>query len=201
MTFKNLTLSVLLTLFLNANLPAEIICESQNGVIFCYNNLPERTETIQTDRRKTYIENLIKDTAKKYGVDPELALKVAKIESNLNQQAVSSKGAIGVMQLMPETAKMLGVNPYNLEENIKGGIAYLKYLIDKYNGDIDLALAAYNAGPKAVDKYGDIPPYKETINYVRKIRGSVPAYRGSSIRKVRLPDGTILYTNLPYVEK
>ncbi|NPA16046.1 MAG: lytic transglycosylase domain-containing protein [Deferribacteres bacterium] len=197
MTFRNLMLSVLLTLFLSANLSAEIICESQKGVIFCYNR-PEKAKSTTADGRKAYIESLIKDTARKYGVDPELALKVAKIESNLNQQAVSPKGAIGVMQLMPETARELGVNPYNLEENIKGGIAYLKYLIEKYNGDIDLALAAYNAGPSAVDRYGDIPPYKETINYVRKIRGSVPAYRGSRIRKVKLPDGTILYTNLPY---
>jgi len=117
------------------------------------------------------IEALINEYSNKYGVDPLLALAVAKVESNLNPKVVSPKGAVGVMQLMPSTARELGVeNLYAPSENIEGGIKYLRFLSDKYQGDIDMVLAAYNAGIGVVEKYNGVPPYKETQSYISKVK-------------------------------
>lgn len=128
--------------------------------------LSEATEDAQPE----HIVQLIEKYAAKHGVDSALVKAVAKIESDNNPQAVSHAGAIGVMQLMPETAKQLGVNnPDNPAENIEGGVKYLKGLLDKYSGNVSIALAAYNAGPGCVEKYGGIPPYRETQHYVTKV--------------------------------
>jgi soluble lytic murein transglycosylase-like protein len=94
---------------------------------------------------------------------------VAEVESNGDQDAVSSVGAIGVMQLMPDTAASLGVDPYNKQQNIEGGAKYLRQMLDTFGGDLKKAVAAYNAGPGAVKDYGGVPPYKETQNYVSKV--------------------------------
>lgn len=122
-----------------------------------------------TDPSKRKIKAFIDYISREQGVSPALVQAIAEVESNLNPNAISPKGAIGIMQLMPQTAKELNVNPYNVYENIQGGIEYLKRLALKYR-DLDLVLAAYNAGPANVEKYKGIPPYLETKNYVNKIK-------------------------------
>ena len=119
--------------------------------------------------------SLVQSAAVRYGVDPSLALAVAQQESGLDQSRVSSAGAQGVMQLMPATAAELGVNPGDLAGNIEGGVRYLAQLLRRF-GDTALALAAYNAGPGAVDKYGGVPPYSETQSYVSSILGRIGAF-------------------------
>ena len=117
-------------------------------------------------------QSFFREASDTYGVDVALLEAVAKAESNFRADAVSSSGAIGIMQLMPFTAEELGVNaPYDPRENIMGGAKLLASLLDKYDGDKELALAAYNAGSGNVDKYGGIPPFQETQNYVPKVLG------------------------------
>jgi len=119
---------------------------------------------------KSYEEDILR-AAKQHDVDPDLVKAVIKVESNFNSSAISRKGAMGIMQLMPDTAEGYSVdNPFNPKENIDGGTKYLKKLIEMFGGDLKLALAAYNAGENAVIKYGfRIPPYNETIDYVEKV--------------------------------
>ena len=118
---------------------------------------------------KDSTESIIEAAARKFGVDSELVKAIATAESGINQNAVSSVGAVGVMQLMPSTAENLGVNPYDERENIYGGAHYLRQLLDKFNGNLTQAIAAYNAGPGAVQQYGGVPPYAETQNYVGRV--------------------------------
>lgn len=116
------------------------------------------------------LEPYFQEASSEYGIDETLLKAVARAESNFNAGAVSSAGAIGIMQLMPATASSLGVsNPYDARQNIMGGAKYLSSLLAKYNQNISLALAAYNAGSGNVDKYGGIPPFTETQNYVNRI--------------------------------
>ena len=111
----------------------------------------------------------IQEAAAKYGLDSRLVAAVAEAESSGNQSEVSDAGAVGVMQLMPDTAAALGVNPYDEKQNIEGGAHYLKQMLDTFGGDMKKAIAAYNAGPQAVKDYGGVPPYAETQNYVNKV--------------------------------
>ncbi|WP_314762593.1 lytic transglycosylase domain-containing protein [uncultured Selenomonas sp.] len=111
----------------------------------------------------------IREAAAKYGLDSRLVAAVAEAESSGNQSEVSEAGAVGVMQLMPDTAAALGVNPYDEKQNIEGGAHYLKQMLDTFGGDMKKAIAAYNAGPQAVKDYGGVPPYAETQNYVNKV--------------------------------
>lgn len=115
------------------------------------------------------IQDQITASANKYGVDPNLAISVAKAESSLNPNEVSSAGAVGVMQLMPTSFP--GQNIYDPNTNIDLGVGYLAQLLNRYNGNTTLALAAYNAGPGNVDKYGGVPPFAETQSYIDKVLG------------------------------
>lgn len=115
------------------------------------------------------LEQLIQEESKKQGVSPDLVRAVVKAESNGNPKAVSPKGAIGLMQLMPQTAEMLGVDPHDPSENLEGGIRFLKQMAGRY-GDLDRTLAAYNAGPGAVDRFKGVPPFEETQQYIKKIK-------------------------------
>lgn len=126
--------------------------------------------------KKTYsipshkLITLIEELAEKHGMDKNLIKAVIKAESDFNNFAVSPKGAKGLMQLMPQTARALGVQEvFDPQQNIDAGIRYLKGLIERFSPDLERALAAYNAGPEAVEHYGGIPPYKETKDYVEKV--------------------------------
>jgi hypothetical protein len=158
---------------------------------------------------------IVHEKAKEYNIDPSLVKAVIKTESNWNYMAVSRKGAMGLMQLMPSTANDMNVhNPFNPEENIEGGVKYLKYLLERFNGDLTLALAAYNAGPKTVEKFGLVPPITETRQYVSKV---LSLYNGKMtypltedepkekkpdpIYKIILEDGTVLFTNSTFLSK
>ncbi len=158
--------------------------------------------------------SIAEEKAMQHNVDPQLVKAVIKAESNWNPGAVSPKGALGLMQLMPSTALLLGVgNPFDPVENIDGGVRYLKYLMGRFSGNMTLALAAYNAGPKLVEKRGTVPSIPETVAYVKRVlayytgNGGV-ALKASSqeiqkeikreysrIKRLVLEDGTMLFTN------
>jgi soluble lytic murein transglycosylase-like protein len=126
--------------------------------------------------RMSMWEDDIQRLCEQYEVDPHLARAVMRMESGGNPDAVSSAGAIGLMQLMPGTAKSLGVDPKNPERNLEGGIKYLAQLADKYDGDYVKTLAAYNAGSSRVDSYGGVPPFPETQRYVKNVMALYQKY-------------------------
>ncbi len=132
-----------------------------------------------TSISRTEINDLISKYSDKNGLDEDFVKAVINQESGFNPNATSKCGAMGLMQLMPSTAEGLGVkNAYDAEQNIEGGTKYLKGLMDRFNNDKSLALAAYNAGPNAVKKYGGIPPYAETQNYVKNILSKYDKMKG-----------------------
>ncbi len=131
------------------------------------------------------LADLIDHYARDRGLSPQLVQAVIQVESAYNPRARSRKGAMGLMQLMPDTARSLRVtDPYDPGQNIRGGTLYLRRQLDRFSGDVSLALAAYNAGPGAVTQYGGIPPYRETRNYVRKV---LSLYRGSAPTSFQQP--------------
>jgi soluble lytic murein transglycosylase-like protein len=165
---------------------------------------PILTAEAQANREK--IEEMIREVSARYRVDPALVRAVIQTESNWNSTAVSSKGALGLMQLVPGTAQQMGVNnAFDPKQNLDGGVRYLHALLERYNGDLDKALAAYNAGPGAVDRAGGIPRFRETREYVQKVTDSY--YRPGSDRlphaydaphpiyRTTEADGRIVFTN------
>jgi len=136
-------------------------------------------DKINLKSKSANIDEIIETFANKYDVDSDFIRAIIKQESNFNEKATSKKGAMGLMQLMPSTAKSLGIeDAYNPWENVEGGTKHIKNLLIHYNGDKELALAAYNAGMGAVKKYGGIPPYKETNNYVNSIMSQYNKTKG-----------------------
>lgn len=128
------------------------------------------------------LRSLAEDTAKRHDVEPSLVESVIHVESRYNTHAVSPKGAQGLMQLIPATARRFGVaNPFDPAQNLEGGVRYLKYLLDLYGGDEKLALAAYNAGEGAVARYRGVPPYPETRDYVRKVGQRLESARSRAV--------------------
>jgi len=162
------------------------------------------TASKKNTRYFTRYGSIIKKTASKYRLDHKLVSAVIQVESQFNPMAVSKSGAKGLMQLMPSTARQLGViDPHDPSQNIEGGTKYLRYLIERFKGDVTLALAAYNSGPLNVDKYGKVPPFKETKKYIKKIytiykgnkRVNLSATNGITIRRVTMDDGSVVYTD------
>jgi soluble lytic murein transglycosylase-like protein len=165
------------------------------------------TELSTYDRaNREKITEMIREVSARYRVDPALVRAVIQTESNWNSNAVSRVGAQGLMQLVPGTAQQLGVsNAFDPKQNLDGGVRYLHSLLERYNGDLDKTLAAYNAGPGAVDRAGGIPRYRETRNYVQKVTDSY--YRPGSNRLPRAfdeersiyrtvqSDGRVVFTN------
>lgn len=132
------------------------------------------------------LEEIIRSASNRYAVDPDLVRAVIKAESDFNAAARSSKGAQGLMQLMPDTARLHKIsNVYDPDENIDGGVRHLRLLLDRYQGDLRLTLAGYNAGVQAVEKYGGVPPYPETREYIRRVLDYHQRYRGSGAISIR----------------
>jgi len=158
------------------------------------------------DLNRDGAEKLVREAAERHRVDPALIRAVIETESNWNAGAISRKGAIGLMQLIPTTAQRFGVNDlYSPQQNVDAGVRYLKTLLQRYNGNLDLALAAYNAGEGAVDRAHGVPAFRETRDYVQKVQNAY--FRPGSgrmeglwtnpraIRKEPDPSGRVIFTN------
>jgi len=173
---------------------------------------PDTQVTIKPSRARmsdAEVDAAIDAAAARHNVDPSLVRAVVKVESNFNPHAVSRKGAVGLMQLMPSTARQLNVvDPYDPQQNVDGGVRHLKQLLENFNGNVPLTLAAYNAGEGAVNRSNGIPPYRETKNYVKQItelywngtsetgrRWFAPTYRSAPIRMSRDASGHLVFSN------
>lgn len=161
--------------------------DTTGRVVFNNDPVAAQTPAVASQRPQSsknnqkYITGLIDDAAAHHRMDPDLIRAIVEVESHYNPRAVSSRGAMGLMQLIPPTARRFGVsNVFDPVENLDGGIRYLKYLMGMFNGNLELSLAAYNAGENAVSRSGGVPPIAETRNYLRKINGIYPLRRAQN---------------------
>ena len=173
------------------------------GIIFLIVLFPLEADAQVEPRQNKKFDEIIKTVSEKYNLEASLIHSIIRAESDYDPHCVSSKGALGLMQLMPETAKIYGVgNPFEPRDNIEGGVRYLKDLINLYDRRTRFVLAAYNAGQTAVKKYGGIPPYPETRNYIEKVMAS---YSKSFIKtrtkvyKYQDSSGKLVFTNCHYL--
>jgi len=206
-------LVIVAILSVHAAAAAEIRMEERDGVLYVRDVQPPSVvapqpaspagERVVTKTAAPY-RDLIRAAAARHGLAPELVESVIRVESNFEARAVSPKGARGLMQLMPATAAKLGVrNVFDVGQNIEGGVSHLRHLVDRYGGNLALALAAYNAGVEAVGRYGGIPPYPETQAYVARVLRLLPRAAPSAraearvLRRYETADGHVVYSNLP----
>jgi soluble lytic murein transglycosylase len=166
--------------------PADIYRYVDKAGVLHFTNLPthnryqpyRRSAVTTRSYNQDYYDQLIQKISYQYNIDPALVKAVIKTESNFDPHAVSKKGARGLMQLMPDTIRNLNVyDPFHPRDNINGGVKFLKQLLARFNHNLPLTLAAYNAGPEAVEQYDGIPPYQETQQYVRRVLNCLNRYR------------------------
>ncbi|HSG06635.1 MAG TPA: lytic transglycosylase domain-containing protein, partial [Nitrospiria bacterium] len=156
---------------------------------------------VRVDREA--LNQMILSASRRHSVESALVKAVVKVESDFDPQAVSGAGAMGLMQLMPGTATLLGVNnPFDPFENLSGGTRFLRSLLDRFDNDVTLALAAYHAGPGRVEKHGGVPPIEQTHRYIRKVLSAYSTYQRAnaaprSTFRVDSEEGDIIYTNVP----
>ena len=187
-------------------LKSMVKAEQHTRATLSHSSAPRREPLSSSNVSRAYAE-IINTVCGRHGVDPALVHAIVKVESDFNPYALSRKGAMGLMQLMPQTAEVMNVgNSFNPHDNIDGGVKYLRYLIDRYEGNLPLALAAYNSGETAVKKWGTIPPYPETQNYVQRImkiyNGNELAFRPHcTIYMVYGADGVLMLTDDPSKRK
>jgi len=197
----------LILFFLGTNLwlhGANIFSYVDEEGVTVFTNLQGSKHPDVFSRSETNFVPMIIQLASRYGVNRELIQAIIKVESDFNPMAVSEKNCKGLMQLHPDTAQRFGVEDiFDPAQNIEGGVRYLNYLIEAFGDDLDHVLAAYNAGENAVRKYDGIPPYPETVGYVKKVKKifggpliDQPA-RNQRIIRLELPDGQVLITNDP----
>jgi soluble lytic murein transglycosylase len=149
-------------------------------------NKPQISQAVASYNNDNNYDDLILSASGRYNIDADLIRAVIKTESDFNSSARSNKGAMGLMQLMPETARLHDVvNAYDPIDNIEGGVRHLKLLLSRFQGNLELSLAAYNAGIKAVEKFGGIPPFAETKDYIRRVLQHYQAYRSSGLQFVQ----------------
>lgn len=184
------------TVFLGGGVNADIyVCQAPEGTIQ-FTNVPTRSGcrplvrewsrgSSSSSQSEAGFDDIIHSASSRYGVDPHLVRAVIKAESDFNSQARSHKGAQGLMQLMPETARLHNVsNVYDPRENIGAGVRHLRMLLGRYAGDLQLTLAAYNAGIKAVEQYRGVPPFSETREYIRRVLDYHRRYRRNGTTSV-----------------
>ena len=188
--------------FINEDSPARRTGSTISSPSWVSPDGPKSLLTANSDR----YDNIVRDAAERHQVDPALVKAVISTESGWNPHAVSRKGAMGLMQLIPGTAQRYGVdNPYDPAQNVEGGTTYLKALLDRYNGDVNKTLAAYNAGEHAVDRSGGVPAIPETMRYVRKVNAyfqpgsghnsSLWSPRKTPVRREVADNGRVVFTN------